>query len=131
MLGKMAAMSVALAIGCTGTAAQAEGLGVEGGYSRADGHWGSEIGAGYAFGMAGFKLTPGGGVFIRDGETKVYGRAEATYSIPLSITLGAGVRVSADNVRPYATVAMPIFPKLKIKGNAGPKYYGVGLTFGY
>lgn len=111
--------------------AQAEGLGVEGGYSRADGHWGTELGAGYALGVAGFRLTPGGGVFLADGDAKLYGRVEASYTLPASLTIGAGLRVSGDNTRPYATVAMPVIPMLRIKGNVAPKYYGVGLTFGY
>jgi hypothetical protein len=111
--------------------AQAEGIGAEINYGRADGHWGTEIGGGYAFGLAGFSLTPGGGIYLRDGDTKLYGRVEAAYTIPLSATIGAGVRVSGDNTRPYATLAMPILPKLRAKANAGPKYYAVGLTLGY
>lgn len=124
------AFAALIAVGFA-SAAQAQGIGVEGNYSRADGHWGTELGAGYALGAGGFKLTPSGGVFLRDGDTRLYGRVEATYTIPLSLTLGAGVRVSGDNLRPYGTVAMPLIPMLKLKGNVGPKYYGVGLTFGY
>lgn len=112
-------------------AAHAEGLGVEANYGRADGQWGTEIGAGYAMGIGGFSLTPGAGVYLRDGDTKLYGRVEATYSLPVSATIGAGVRFSGDNTRPYATVAMPILPKLRAKGNVGPKYYAIGLTLGY
>ena len=112
-------------------AAQAEGLGAELNYGRADGHWGTEIGAGYAMDVAGFSLTPGAGVYLRDGDTKLYGRVEATYSLPAFATIGAGVRFSGDNTRPYATIAMPLIPKLRAKGNIGPKYYAVGLTLGY
>jgi hypothetical protein len=112
-------------------AAQAEGLGAELNYGRADGHWGTEIGAGYAMDVAGFSLTPGAGVYLRDGDAKLYGRVEATYSLPAFATIGAGVRFSGDNSRPYATIAMPIIPKLRVKGNVGPKYYAVGLTLGY
>jgi hypothetical protein len=112
-------------------AAQAEGLGAELNYGRADGHWGTEIGAGYALDVAGFSLTPGAGVYLRDGDAKLYGRVEATYSVPAFATIGAGVRFSGDNTRPYATIAMPIIPKVKVKGNVGPKYYAVGLTLGY
>lgn len=46
--------------------AHAEGLGAEANYGRADGHWGTELGAGYALNMAGFSLTPGAGVYLRD-----------------------------------------------------------------
>lgn len=112
-------------------AAQAEGLGAELNYGRADGHWGTEIGAGYALDVAGFSLTPGAGVYLRDGDTKLYGRVEATYSLPAFATIGAGVRFSGDNTRPYATVALPLVPKLRVKGNVGPKYYAMGLTLGY
>lgn len=111
--------------------AHAEGLGVEANYGRADGHWGTEIGAGYAMDVAGFSLTPGAGVYLRDGNAKLYGRVEAAYTLPASATIGAGVRVSGDNVRPYATIAMPVLPKLRAKGNIGPKYYTLGLTLGY
>ena len=112
-------------------AAHAEGLGAEVNYGRANGHWGTEIGAGYALDVAGFSLTPGAGVYLRDGEAKLYGRVEATYSLPAFATIGAGIRFSGDNSRPYATIAMPIVPKLRVKGNVGPKYYAVGLTLGY
>lgn len=112
-------------------AAHAEGLGAELNYGRADGHWGTEIGAGYAMDIAGFSLTPGGGVYLRDGDTKLYGRVEAAYSLPAFATIGAGVRFSGDNTRPYATIAMPLIPKLRVKANVGPKYYAAGLTLGY
>ena len=98
---------------------------------RADGGWGAELGAGYALGLAGFRLTPGAGVHLRNGDVHPYGRVEASYTIPLSATLGAGVRISEDNVRPYATVALPLFPMLRAKANVGPRYYALGLTVGY
>lgn len=101
-------------------AAHAEGLGAELNYGRADGHWGTEIGAGYAMDVAGFSLTPGAGVYLRDGNTNVYGRVEASYTLPAFATIGAGVRFSGDNTRPYATIAMPLIPKVRVKGNVGP-----------
>ncbi len=63
-------------------------------------------------------------------KVKPYGRVEATYSIPLFATVGGGVRFGRD-VRPYGTIALPLAPKLKVKGNAGPKYFAAGLTLGY
>mgnify|MGYP000911165966 FL=1 len=126
----LAAASV-LGILALAPAAHAEGLGAELNYGRANGHWGTEIGAGYAMDVAGFSLTPGAGVYLRDGDAKLYGRVEATYSLPAFATIGAGVRFSGDNSRPYATIAMPVIPKLRVKGNVGPKYYAVGLTLGY
>ena len=118
---KMLRLLIAAAAFAAPHAAFAEGLGAEINYGRADGHWGTEIGAGYAVEMAGFSLTPGGGVYLRDGDTRLYGRVEAAYTIPLSATIGAGARVSGDDVRPYATVAMPLIPKLRAKANIGPK----------
>lgn len=112
-------------------AAHAEGLGAEANYGRANGRWGTEIGVGYALGLAGFSLTPSAGVYLRDGAAKLYGRVEATYSLPASATIGAGIRFSGDDSRPYATIAMPLVPKLRVKGNVGPKYYALGLTLGY
>jgi hypothetical protein len=112
-------------------AANAEGLGIEATYARADGHWGTELGAGYRVGMAGFSLTPSAGVYLRDGDARLYGRVEAAYTIPLSATIGAGLRVSADEARPYATLAFPLLPKLRAKADAGPHYYALGLTLGY
>ena len=130
-MNRMAALCVLIAAPLMAPAAHAEGLGAEVNYGRADGHWGTEIGAGYALDMAGFSLTPGGGVYLRDGDTKLYGRVEAAYTIPMSVSIGAGVRFSGDNTRPYATLAMPLIPKLRAKANVGPKYYSVGLTLGY
>lgn len=103
--------------------------------AHAEGHWGGELGAGYSFGAGGFKLTPGAGLFFHsgqkhdDGDTDLYGRVEATYSIPMSATIGAGLRIG-DNTRPYVTAALPLVPHLAVKGNAGPHYYSVGLKLG-
>lgn len=121
--------AAAFALG--GTAAHAEGLGVEGNYGRADGHWGTELGAGYAFDLGSFSVTPGAGVYLRDGDTKLYGRIEAGFTLPASATIGAGLRFSGDNTRPYATIAFPIFPMLDVKANAGPHYVAAGIRFGY
>ena len=129
-LYKLAA-AAAFALTALAPAAQAEGLGAEVNYGRADGHWGTEIGAGYAMNLAGFSLTPGAGLYLRDGSTKLYGRVEAAYNLPAFATIGAGVRFSGDNTRPYATIALPLIPRLKVKGNIGPKYYAAGLTLGY
>lgn len=128
---KMAIRAMAcLAIGGLTTNAYA-GPGVEANGARADGHWGGEFGGGYAFGMAGFSLTPGAGLLVHDGDAKLYGRIEAAFTIPASARIGAGVRFSSDHSRPYGTVAFPLLPKVAFKANAGPKYYALGLTLGY
>lgn len=121
----------AVAIGLGGASAASAGIGAEGMGARADGHWGGELGAGYAFNLAGFSLTPGAGVLVADDHTRAYGRIEAAYKIPLFAKIGAGVRFSGDHTRPYGTVSMPLLPLVAIKGNAGPKYYALGLTIGY
>ncbi|MFC4593883.1 hypothetical protein [Sphingobium tyrosinilyticum] len=131
MIRQTVAAASLLGVLALAPAAHAEGLGAELNYGRADGHWGTEIGAGYALDVAGFSLTPGAGIYLHDGDAELYGRVEATYSLPAFATIGAGVRFSSDNTRPYATIAMPIIPKLRVKGNVGPKYYAVGLTLGY
>jgi len=128
----VAACTAALLLGFAAMPAQAEGLGVEGNYVRANGNWGAELGAGYELGLpAGFSLTPGAGLYFRDGDTALYGRIEAAYQLPAAARIGLGVRLSGDDPRPYATIAMPLLPKVAIKGNVGPKYIGAGLTIGY
>lgn len=130
MTKRITAAAAALLAALT-TAAHAEGLGAEANYGRANGHWGTEIGAGYALDLLGFRLTPGGGIYLRDGDTAFYGRVEGSFALPMSWRIGAGVRFSGHDPRPYATVAMPIIPKLAAKANAGPKYVSLGLTLGY
>jgi hypothetical protein len=129
MKGSTIILAAALAIGAA-SAANA-GIGAEAMGARADGHWGGELGAGYSLGLGGFSITPGAGVLVADGYTRAYGRVEAAYQIPASAKIGAGVRISGDHTRPYGTVALPLAPLVSVKGNAGPKYYAVGLTIGY
>lgn len=76
------------------------------------------------------------GQFAKDSEcnntaVKAYGKIEATYSIPLIAEVGGGARFSSDKVRPYGTVALPLAPRISLKGNAGPKYYALGLKAGF
>ncbi|MET0370483.1 MAG: hypothetical protein ABW039_03800 [Sphingobium sp.] len=130
-IAKILGAVCALGLAGIATGAHAEGLGAEAGYGRADGRWGTELGAGYALGLGGFRLTGGGGVYLRDGDERVFGRVEGTFALPMTARIGAGVRVGPDDADPYATIAMPILPKLAVKGNAGPKYYTIGLTLGY
>ncbi|MCW2382972.1 hypothetical protein M2338_002537 [Sphingobium sp. B2D3B] len=121
----------ALALAGLAVPAQAEGLGAEGNYARANGRWGAELGAGYAVDFAGFSLTPGAGVYLRDGGTAAYGRVEAAYQIPMSLRIGIGARISGEEPRVYGTVAMPVLPRVAVKGNVGDRYVSVGLTVGY
>ncbi len=125
------ASALAAALMVAAAPAQAQGLGAEANYARANERWGAELGAGYAFGLAGFSLTPGAGVFLRDGGTALYGRIEAAYQLPASLRLGIGARISDEEARPYATVAMPLLPLIAIKGNVGHKYVSAGVTVGF
>lgn len=58
---------------------------------------------------------------------RAYGKVEATYSISLGPELGGGVRVSKGNMAPYGTLAFPLAPMVKLKGNVGDGYYALGL----
>ena len=92
MKGSSIALAALLALG--GATAASAGIGAEANGTRADGHWGGELGAGYSFGMAGFSLTPGIGVLVANDYTRAYGRIEAAYQIPAVAKIGAGVRIS-------------------------------------
>ena len=125
--------------------------------ARAEGDWGGELSAGVpVIQDGGFKLTPGGGVFfhhrghpgyenvdsqcfnltsgdqVSDGKcdnsgTKVFGKVEATYSLPASLTFGAGVRFISGDLRAYGTVSMPVFPRFDVKANLGDHYLAAGI----
>ncbi|QJU60818.1 hypothetical protein HL653_19290 [Sphingomonas sp. AP4-R1] len=127
----LAGIGMALVATISAAPAFASGPGLEADYARANGRWGGEFGAGYSLGFAGFSLTPGAGVFVRGGSARLYGRVEATYAIPAMARIGAGVRISGSDPRPYGTVALPVLPKVAVKGNAGPKYFAAGLTLGF
>lgn len=64
-------------------------------------------------------------------RAKAYGKIEATYTIPLFAEIGAGARFSSDKVRPYGTASVPLGPMIRLKANAGPKYYAAGLRIGF
>lgn len=65
-----------------------------------------------------------------NGDFRPFGRVEATFAIPLIAEAGIGVRVSEASTTPYGTVAMPIFPMAKLKGNVGKDYVALGLRVG-
>ncbi|MBA3678150.1 MAG: hypothetical protein H0W74_12240 [Sphingosinicella sp.] len=64
-------------------------------------------------------------------DIRLIGRVEATYAIPLIAEAGLGLRVAKGDTSPYATVAMPIFPMAKLKGNLGKDYMALGLRIGF
>ncbi|HEY1124264.1 MAG TPA: hypothetical protein VGE65_01415 [Sphingobium sp.] len=130
MVQRLALSLASLFIALACAPAHADGLGGEVNYAHAGGRDGAELGAGYALSFEGFSLTPGAGLFIRDGDTKVYGRVEAAYTLPAALTIGVGVRVE-DDTRVYGTVAIPVLPKVAIKGNLGDHYAAIGLKVGF
>lgn len=76
------------------------------------------------------------GRFTDDGDCmaiafKGYAKAEAVYVFPRSIEIGGGARFSSDTVRGYATLAVPIGERTRVKANAGDNYYALGVTFGF
>jgi hypothetical protein len=64
-------------------------------------------------------------------DLQLIGRLEATYALPLLAEAGLGVRISRGDTAPYATVAMPIFPMAKLKGNIGKDYLALGLRVSF
>lgn len=129
---KTVPFTVALALGSIVAVApaQADGLGGELNYAHSEGRDGVEVGGGYALSFQGFSLTPGAGVFIGHGDSKIYGRVEAAYTLPASLTVGVGVRIE-NEARPYGTVSIPVLPKVAIKGNLGAHYGAIGIKIGY
>lgn len=64
-------------------------------------------------------------------DLQLIGRVEATYAIPLLAEAGLGLRITKGATTPYATVAMPILPMAKLKGNLGEDYIALGLRVGF
>lgn len=72
------------------------------------------------------------GQFARDSlcdntAASLYGKVEATATIPLIAEIGAGARFSSDRTRIYGTAAFAILPAFKVKANVGDRYYALGL----
>lgn len=124
--------------------------------ARAEGDWGGELSAGVpVIEDGGFSITPGAGVFfhhrdhpgydkvdgqcfnqsgdqVSDGKcdnsgTKIFGKVEATYRLPMSLALGVGARFISGDLRAYGTVSMPVLPHIDVKGNFGDHYLAAGL----
>ncbi|PZU61036.1 MAG: hypothetical protein DI547_00930 [Sphingobium sp.] len=112
-------------------AAQARGIVLEGNYVHAQGDWGTELGGGLETGSGGFAVRPIVGAFLHDGDTSFYAKGEVTYTIPAFAEVGGGVRLSGDKARLYGTASVPLAPFLRLKGNVGDHYYGVGLRVGF
>lgn len=129
----------------------------EAGVARSEGDWGGELAAGMpVVSDGGFSITPGVGAFFHhrdhpgydevDGQcintgtgdevsggkcdnsgTRVFGKVEATYRLPMSLAVGIGARFISGDFRAYGTVAMPLAPRIDIKGNLGDHYVAAGI----
>ena len=60
-----------------------------------------------------------------------YAKAEVAYVAPSGFEFGGGARFSSEKVRPYGMVSFRLSPSLKLKGNAGPNYFALGVTAGF
>ncbi|WP_395393456.1 hypothetical protein WBP07_00545 [Novosphingobium sp. BL-8A] len=125
--------------------------------ARSEGDWGGELAVGVpVIQDGGFAITPGVGLFFHDRDhpgyyhdngdcfskqsgnqvsggkcddsgTKIFAKVEATYRLPMALAVGVGARLTGDNLRPYGTVSMPVFPHIDVKGNLGDHYVAAGL----
>lgn len=60
-------------------------------------------------------------------DLKLYGRVEATYTLLGTTEFGVGARISGDEPRVYGTISFPVLPRVRVKANAGDRYYALGL----
>lgn len=58
---------------------------------------------------------------------KAYAKLEASYTLPASFEFGAGGRYDGGKVRPYGLISFPVAPKFRVQGNAGDKYFALGV----
>lgn len=131
--GRFGMVALIAAIGTAGTA-HANGVMAEANLARAHGEWGAELGGGYALQGGGFTLRPMAGVMLydRDGtETRLFGKVEASYTLPASLEFGLGARFTSDRTRGYALVSMPIAPAVRLRANAGEGYFALGARLSF
>ncbi|RIV81162.1 hypothetical protein D2V17_17960 [Aurantiacibacter xanthus] len=62
-----------------------------------------------------------------DTSFKLYGKLEASFTLPASIEIGAGGRYDGGKVRPYGLVSYPLAPALRVHGNVGEEYLALGV----
>lgn len=124
--------------------------------AKIKGEWGGELAVGYTiFEQNGIRITPVVGFFLYEDDNDVndgcqykqygqvistssdcedllfYGGAEATYSIPGGVTVGAGAMYLDKDVTPYGTVGVAVAPKINVKAKAGKDYVAAGVHFGF
>ena len=148
-----------LAVGAS--AACANSFQINAAAARSYGKWGAELSAGYRFQFAMFDITPLAGSFItsRDGyqqrldtsgfehcyassgsivdgehcrsKTRGFAAIEAGVNIPLAARIAVGGRYIGSQIRPYCSIAVPLFPKIGIKVNGGQHYAAAGLNLSF
>ncbi|AOR78084.1 MULTISPECIES: hypothetical protein [Sphingomonadaceae] len=139
------------------SSANAATVTAEANVARSEGSWGGELAVGVpVIQDGGFAITPAVGAFfhkrdhdgyyednsqcfrrsndeqVGDGHcdnsgTKIFGKVEATYTLPMSFTLGLGARFIGNDLRAYGTAAMPLAPFLSGKVNVGDHYVAAGV----
>lgn len=152
---------LAAALAASASAASANSIQINAGAAHSYGRWGAEISAGYRFQFAIFDVTPLAGSFLssRNGygerldtggfphcfatgggivsdqhcrsKTQGFGAIEAGVSIPLAARIAVGGRYIGHEIRPYGSVAVPLFPKIGIKVNGGQHYVAAGLNLSF
>lgn len=66
-----------------------------------------------------------------DTKSRGFAALEAGVTIPLAARIAVGARYIGSSVKPYGSVAMPLFSKLSIKVNGGQHYAAAGLNLGF
>ena len=152
---------LAAAVAASASVASANSVQVNAGLARSYGKWGGELSAGYRFQFAIVDITPLAGAFITSrsddrerldsngfehcfassggivgdehcrAKTRGFGAIEVGVSIPLAARVAVGGRYIGSQIRPYGSVAVPLFPKLGIKVNGGQHYAAAGLNLGF
>ena len=152
---------LAAALAVTASAACANSVQLNAAGARSNGRWGAEISAGYRFQFAIFDITPLAGSFLssRNGygerldtsgfphcfasgggivsdqhcrsKTQGFGAIEAGLSIPLAARIAVGGRYIGSKVRPYGSIAVPLFSKIGIKVNGGQHYAAAGINLSF
>lgn len=125
--------------------------------ARSEGSWGGELAVGVpVIEDGGFSITPAAGVFFHkrdhdgfyendsqcfrraddarvkdsrcdDSGTKFFGKVEATYRLPMALSVGVGARLIGNDLRAYGTAAMPLAPFIDGKVNVGDHYLAAGV----
>ncbi|WP_232491584.1 hypothetical protein [Novosphingobium kaempferiae] len=153
---RLAALAATLGV-IAATPATAATVTAEANVARSEGSWGGELAVGVPIIQdGGFSITPAAGVFFHkrdhdgyyednsqcfrrsddeqvgdgkcdDSGTKIFGKVEAMYKLPMSLAFGLGARFIGNDLRAYGTAAMPLAPFVDAKVNVGDHYLAAGF----